>query len=263
MHSLISVNLYGLMNRLIIFFLFSTAFSNIDVETRQYTFYKNDNMNSIDFYDLIDNFNNYYKIELVDVSDIKFKKLKQIFIEKCDLRFKLKNSNSSIEISRCSDELQYKGNIYIDRHTSDISIDALKYSELSCTLTFWVTGVFIEHLEAVDGYVDGLLKEYYDDGSPKIEFLFDDGKKNGVQKKWYNNGQLEILYNYSEGKLSGLQKKWYQNGVLKGEWHYRADKLHGIITEWYPDKNIKFIKEYDNGILLELIEHNDIKGESY
>ena len=60
-----------------------------------------------------------------------------------------------------------------------------------------------------------------------------------------------------------MQKKWYENGVLKGEWYYKEDKLHGIVTEWYPDSSIKFIKEYDNGILLELIESNDINGKPY
>ena len=251
------------MNRLIIFFLFSSIFSNIDVETRQYTFYKNNNTNSIDFYELIDNFNNYYKIELVSISNIKSKKVKQVFIEKCELRFKLKNSNSSIEISKCSNELQYEGNIYINSHTSNINIDALKYSELSCTLTFWVTGIFIDQIVNLDGKDEGFLKEYYDDGSLKIEFSFENGKKNGVQKRWFNNGQIKTLYNYSKGKLSGMQKKWYENGVLKGEWYYKEDKIHGIVTEWYPDNSIKFIKEYDNGILLELIESNDINGKPY
>ena len=260
---LISVNLNGQMNKFILFILFNVIFSNINIETKQYTFYKDDGTSSIDFYQIIDNFNSSYKVELIDVSDIEFKKDKKVFIEQCDLKFKLKNPKSSIKISRCSDELQYNGNLYIDVSTANVSVDALKYSKLSCTFTFWVTGIFInqEINEALED--NGKLKEYYKDGSAKIEYLFKNGKRDGIQKKWYKNGQLELLYNYKKGNLSGLQKKWYENGSLKGEWNYRNDKLHGIITEWFPNKNIKFIKKYDSGLLIELIENNDLNGKSY
>jgi hypothetical protein len=260
---LISANHSGQMNKFILFLLFNIVFSNINIETKQYTFYKDNNTSSIEFFDIIDNFNSFYKIELIAVSDIEFEKDKKVFIEQCDLKFKLNNSKSSIKVSRCSDEFQYKGNLYIDRNTATISIDALKYSKLSCTFTFWVTGVFIYQKNKLIHENDGQLREYYSDGTLKIEYLFKNGKKDGIQKKWYNNGQLEILYNYKEGRLSGLQKKWYENGVLKGNWNYRNDKLHGIVTEWYPDNSIKFIKEYNTGILVELIENNDSNGKSY
>ena len=263
MHLLISVNQYGQMNKFILFILFNTIFSNINIETKQFTFYKDNSTSSIDFYEIIDNFNSLYKIELIAISDIQFKKDKKVFIEQCDLKFKLQNSKSSIKISRCSNELLYKGHLYIDKNTANITIDALKYSKLSCTFTFWVTGVFFDQENNSSLENNGELKEYYVDGSVKIDYLFKNGKKDGIQKKWYKNGQLELLYNYNKGNLSGLQKKWYENGALKGEWYYSKDKLHGIITEWYPDNTIKFIKEYDYGTLIELIESNDLNGKSY
>jgi antitoxin component YwqK of YwqJK toxin-antitoxin module len=159
--------------------------------------------------------------------------------------------------------MNYNGNLYINKESSTVNIDASKYSELSCTLTFWITGIFVNDKINIKTQKNGLLTESYPNGNRKIEYTFSDGIKNGVQKKWYNNGQLEILYYYNDGKLEGLQKKWYQSGTLKGEWNYREDKLNGIIKEWYPNKQIKFIKEYNNGELVEIIENNDLDGNPY
>lgn len=251
------------MNKYIIFTILGLVYSNVDINTKQFTLYKDTATNEIDLYEFINNFIGDYKVELISVTDIQFSKKKKILIEQCDLKFKLRSLSSVIDVSRCSEKMNYNGSIYINEESSMINIDASKYLELSCTLTFWITGIFIDDNINMNTEKNGLLTESYPNGNRKIEYTFSGGIKNGVQKKWYNNGQLEILYNYIDGKLEGLQKKWYQNGTIKGEWNYREDKLNGIIKEWYPNKQIKFIKEYNNGELVEVIENNDLDGNPY
>ena len=250
------------MNRLILCLLLTLGFSQQNISTKQFTFFKNNSNDLIDFGDIIPNFNGKYLVKLISIDDIQFDRTKKIMMERCDLKFKLVNINSKIDISRCDNMLTYEGTIYLDENSSTVHIKYPKYNYLNCMLTFWISGNFVAQNNSKN-IKDGILNEYYDDAKLKIEYKFKNGKKHGIQKRWYNNGQLEILYNYDNSKLDGLQQKWHQNGVLKGEWHYQNDKLHGIIKEWYNNKNIKFIKKYEDGTLIEILENNNIDGSSF
>jgi len=44
---------------------------------------------------------------------------------------------------------------------------------------------------------------------------------NGLYKEWYENGQLEFEENYNNGKKDGLQKHWEENGQLKYNERYK------------------------------------------
>ena len=245
----------------ILLFLFTLVFAQNDITTKEFKFYKSTDVNEINFSSILELINGNYTIEVIKVSDLKFKKSKRTLIENCDLNISLSHSSSDIKISRCKKQLSYDGKIIIDDKDYTISINSEKYEFLSCYFTFWVSGVFTNTSNTnVEIKENGILKEYYDDGSLYIEYNFFNGKKNGIQKRWYENGQLEIIYHYNMGKLEGLQKKWHPNGQLRGEWTYTDDKLHGIIKEWYPNKQLKFIKTYNMGSLQQVVEHYNPDG---
>ena len=250
------------MNNFYLFFLlFTIAVSQNDITTKEFKFYKSTDINKIDFSSILEFVNGNYTVEIINVDDIKFKKIKRTLIENCDLDFSLSHSSNNIEISRCKDQLSFNGKIIINDKDYMIKINNEKYEFLNCDFTFWVSGVFTDTNNNNNEIKDnGILREYYNDGSLFIEYNFTNGKKNGIQKRWYENGQLEIIYNYNMGKLEGLQKKWHANGQLKGEWNHTNDKLNGITKEWYPNKQLKFIKIYNMGTLQEIVEHYNPDG---
>ena len=262
MHLLIKENQNGAMNKVIYILFLSFILSQTIVETKQFSFYYDNNSGKIDFKDIIKDYNGNYKIELISIDDIYFERTKKIMIEQCDLKFKILNNLSKIDVSRCDNKLTFKGLNYLNNNNSYLNIDHSKYKVLSCTLIFWVTGYFGES-QNKDIAGDGVLEEFYETGQLKIKYNFSDGKKNGIQKQWYLNGQLKSLYNYDNSKLSGVQKKWHENGSLKAEWHYENDKLHGITKEWYSNGNIKFSKKYEDGILIEVIENYNLDGKPF
>ena len=253
-------NQNGRINKIIFILLISFVFSQTIVETRQFSYYYNNDSSKIDFKDIIKNYNGNYKVELISIDNIYFERTKKIMIEQCDLKFDIANNMSVTNVARCDDKLTFKGLNYLDDDNSYLNINHPKYKTLNCSLIFWVTGYFGESVNK-EVKNEGVLEEFYDNGQIKIKFNYSDGKKNGLQKKWYENGQLQSLYNYDNAKLSGIQKKWHENGSLKAEWNYKDDKLHGIIKEWYRNGNIKFSKKYEDGILIEVLENYNTDGK--
>ena len=262
MLSLIKENQIGIMNKFIFIIFFSLLFTQKNITTKEFSFFYDGINNIIDTNKLVKDYNGIYHFKIISINDVSFERTKKILIEQCDLEFNISNNVSSIEVSRCAGELSFNGTLFIDANNQDIIIKHPKYKHLNFTLTYWLSGNF-EDNNNINLKNDGILNEYYDDGSLRIHFNFENGKKHGIQKKWYKNGQLEILYNYDNGKLQGLQKKWFSNGFLRGQWSYDNDKLHGIAKEWYNNGNLKFSKKYENGTLIELLENNDIDGSSF
>ena len=229
-------------NLLLIISFLSFVYCQYDISTKQYSFFKSNEINSIDFGNYINDLNGKYIVKIISIENADFKKNKRILIDNCDLKFSISNDMSDIKITRCNNIYNYNGTLLIDKNNHLVTINTDKYNYLNCTIIFWISGSFIEE-EDTSEYLsqNGVLNEYYDDGSPYIKYSFKSGKKDGIQKRWYKNGQLEIMYNYKNGKLEGLQKKWYNTGLLKGEWNYSDDKLHGTVKEWYPNSQIKFM----------------------
>ena len=262
MHLLIRENLIGRMNNIFLIISFiSFVYCQHDISTKQYSFYKSDEVNSIDFSKYINDIDGKYIAKIISIENADFKKNKRTLIDNCDLKFSISNDISDIEIKRCNNIYNYNGNLLIDKSNNLVTINTDRYNYLNCTIVFWITGFFLNDENSLgDISQNGILNEYYDDGSLYIKYNFKSGKKDGIQKRWHKNGQLEIIYNYKNGKLEGLQKKWYNTGLLKGEWNYSDDKLHGTVKEWYPNSQIKFIKNYDMGTLIKVIEHYEPDG---
>ena len=250
------------MSKYLIYIVIVSAFliGQYDISTKEYSFYKTNNVNEIDFSEIIEDINGNYIVELISFNDIDFKKSKRVLIETCDLKINISNLNSRIDISRCNNNMSYDNKLYISNDNYIANINTEKYKYVNGNFVFWVSGHFLSKTEELDKLNDGILREYHDDGSEYIEYTYNNGKKHGMQKRWYANGQLEIIYNYDYGKLDGLQKKWHSNGQLKGEWHYVDDKLHGVSKEWYPNKQLKFTKKYDMGVLMKVVNNYNPDG---
>ena len=80
-----------------------------------------------------------------------------------------------------------------------------------------------------NGPRNGLIKEYYEDGSVKEEVFFVNGVKEGNRKIWYANGQISKSGVMKDDRWHGQYEEWYSTGEPKVSGHYFEGKQDG---EW-------------------------------
>ena len=66
---------------------FSFVFNQKHIETREFVFHKNKNLNEIDLKMYIDNIDGNYKIFISDVNNINYEKEKEVLLDLCDIDF--------------------------------------------------------------------------------------------------------------------------------------------------------------------------------
>ena len=76
----------------------------------------------------------------------------------------------------------------------------------------------------------GLHKGFWEGGSPKFEFHFNEkGSYNGSFKEWYRNGQLVKEFNYVNGKEDGPQRMWQSDGKIRANYVVKNGDRYGLI----------------------------------
>lgn len=70
------------------------------------------------------------------------------------------------------------------------------------------------------GKKDGVWREWYENGDPRDESLYENGVKNGVSKHWYQNGQQMYEGVYVDGTRDGLWKWWIIDGTPRADAYY-------------------------------------------
>ena len=269
------------MTKILLFFLFSSIFTQIPISTKEFSFYKSNDDNYIDFADVINDLNGQYSIELIKIDNLQFNKKRKTALENCELEFNIssnylneepatktlipKKKSNVLNVSLCNNKFFFENNkLIFSNSNSIIMIDHEKYDHLSCSLTFWITGKFSNFTNNENKNIkdDGVLREWYDNENIYIEYNFKNGKKNGIQKRWHPNGHLDIMYFYKKGKLHGEQKRWFENGNIKFITHYSLDKLDGLYSEWYSNGQLKEVRQYKDNNLVEILESYDNDGKS-
>ena len=141
--------------------------------------------------------------------------------KKLVVKYKGEGSNEVI-VSRIT--YRANGDIIISENPSDKTkmVREYYYNEDADDL-FYYTPIELER-NYKDGKLDGLFKEWYENGKLDMKGNYKDGIKDGLWKKWYENGQLVFEMNYKDDKEDGLQRLWYENGQLKSEGNYKDGK---------------------------------------
>jgi antitoxin component YwqK of YwqJK toxin-antitoxin module/predicted MPP superfamily phosphohydrolase len=101
----------------------------------------------------------------------------------------------------------------------------------------------------VVGYEDGPAKFYHENGSLKKEVTYYRNKSHGVVKEYFSNGKLKYIGHADMGKRSGLTKFFSEEGVLTAERNYLNNKPHGIFKKYYPNGNIKSVQNLELGLI--------------
>lgn len=105
-------------------------------------------------------------------------------------------------------------------------------------------GLLKQYLEGENGRARGLFREFYTDGTKKIEVLVIEGIADftpeamqkwvfdGISNAWDEHGQLRAEIPYHKGKLHGEAFYYHENGEVKKIVPYLQDKIHGIVREY-------------------------------
>lgn len=103
--------------------------------------------------------------------------------------------------------------------------------------------------QPIEGKPNGLLKEWYPDGSIESEKSYTDGVQDGPYKIYYKtSGQLWEEGKYKNGVLDGRFRKWWKNGEDAYDYSYVDGKMHGSYSAWYDNREDWEEATYENGV---------------
>ncbi len=99
-----------------------------------------------------------------------------------------------------------------------------------------------------DGKLEGLYKEFYQDGSPKRIGSFTKSQKMGRWKMFYPSGQLSNKTVFIKDLKSGIDTSYYENGQLMTIAEYSEGQRNGLFKSWYESGQIMTISSFKNDI---------------
>lgn len=70
-----------------------------------------------------------------------------------------------------------------------------------------------------------VVKEYYESGTLKSAFNYQNGKREGIGRIYYESGSLKREFTYKNGKLDGIGKVYDEDGTVDGEFIYQNGTL--------------------------------------
>ena len=73
----------------------------------------------------------------------------------------------------------------------------------------------------------------------------------GIIREYYDDGTLMYESTYKNGALEGPTKGFYQNGALAGEWNYKNDELEGTGKVYFNTGELQYIDTYENGEMVD------------
>jgi antitoxin component YwqK of YwqJK toxin-antitoxin module len=85
---------------------------------------------------------------------------------------------------------------------------------------------------------NGVYKEYYENGTLKLETEYRFGREHGIQKQYYEDGSLSEIVEYKNGiPISG--KRYYGTGELLSVLSFKDGKADGVIKRYYKDGTLR------------------------
>lgn len=93
----------------------------------------------------------------------------------------------------------------------------------------------------------GEYREYFDDGSLKVEMNIKEGKPEGAYIVYFRNGKPNEVRAYRNGEFHGTWRTYNEAGLLIAEAEYRNNKKHGTWKVWDDSGVIRYEMHYTNG----------------
>ena len=114
----------------------------------------------------------------------------------------------------------------------------------SSSIPSFTKGAEPVHLSEI---VNGELQDLPVPNLPLPQTLAETGVRNGMVQEFFVDGTLKEEVHYLEGVQQGAKKVWYANGQVAKIGNMLDDRWHGKYEEWYEDGNSKVIGQYVDG----------------
>jgi antitoxin component YwqK of YwqJK toxin-antitoxin module len=95
---------------------------------------------------------------------------------------------------------------------------------------------------------NGVITEYYKDGTKKSEINYENGVKNGLSRTWFSDGVLKEEKGYSDDRFHGQFRAWWKTGDLRISGFYNNGKQHGEWILYDKEGNPMPSMYYENGV---------------
>ncbi len=175
----------------------------------------------------------------------------------------------ALSIPSKSQEASYEGTIVkVHKGTQSFYVNGKEVAEQTVS----PNGSILEQLGEIP---DGPVKEFDENGTIRLEAVYQDNKPKGEIVRYDENGQVLSRESYQHGHLNGAAHYYshsqqgkmtvdanYKNAALDGAWRcslddgrpfitasYQNGKLQGLYTLFYKNGNTNVQENYENGKL--------------
>ncbi|RXQ97606.1 hypothetical protein EO244_01615 [Ancylomarina salipaludis] len=99
-----------------------------------------------------------------------------------------------------------------------------------------------------DGYPDGEMIRYHDNGTIKARLVFTNEGKKATAKLYNTYEQLSAIGNYSNKKKDSLWQYFDKNEQIRIQEYYENGEKDGLSTYYYPNGQVYETYEYQNDL---------------
>lgn len=147
----------------------------------------------------------------------------------------------------CYDETnQVRGRVKQSETIKKENNDILYHKDESIPLTGYVFSEYGDETPFTEYFVmrgvkHGRYREYYPNGSLKVEVSYRNGEQDGIFQEWYIDGSMKKQSHYLNGVLNGLLISWGEDGDKNQEINYVDGELKGEYKTW--DRRGRIVKD--------------------
>ncbi len=96
--------------------------------------------------------------------------------------------------------------------------------------------------------LNGITKEFYEDGGLKIEWKYKNNQLNGISKEYHKDGTYSEWDYENDELIEG--KSYFKSGKILQEYNFKKGKRDGTAIRYYETGEKETVWEFKNDILI-------------
>ena len=113
-------------------------------------------------------------------------------------------------------------------------------------------GEISKRYNTIDGKKEGLMTDYYADGSIKLERMFRNDTQVGRTIVYYKSGKIQEVQYYEKGIREGADSTFYEDGQPYKIVTYDNGIKHGYVRTWGRDGSLIYEARFERDSLVEV-----------
>ena len=114
------------------------------------------------------------------------------------------------------------------------------------------TGEISKRYNVIDGKKQGVMTDYYPDGSVKMERLFRNDTQVDRTVMYYKSGKIEEVQYYEDGLREGGDSTFYEDGRIAQVVEYNNGIKDGFVRKWSKDGILVYEARFEHDSLAEV-----------